>query len=310
MNRSPKSLLLAGINATVAGMGLANAAVPGAYGTITFDLFTDSTTTSGSVGTNWKVGSVANEGTLPAIEIGFTLSSVTPNGGSSTVPSGFGGAAGKTGGFCVEIAQNVNVPASGLTYEWVPLNRLDYYSAPGSGSNAATSFGIDNGGIGVAKAVLVSILFDQAYAGIAPAGSSTTTVQQNRSAFQLALWKLTHQKIATTVAAANWSLNYTGTTGANDTFGYITSPAAGAETTILNQATTYVNAVIAQYNLSGNSYNPTTKLIALESSTGQDLIAVSNNSAYFSAVPEPSTWAAIGFLGLAVGGTAWRRRKA
>lgn len=285
------------------------AAVPGAYGTLTFDLFTDTTTTSGSVSSNWKVGSVANEGTLPAIEIGFTLKSVTPNGGSSTVPSGFGASVGKTGGFCSEIAQNVNVPATGLNYEWVPLNRLAYYSAPGSGSNAATSSGIDNGGIGVAKAVLVSILFDQAYAGIAPAGSASTTVQQNRSAFQLALWKLTHQKIDTTVAAANWSLNYTGGSGASDTFGYITSPAAGAETTIVNQATSYVNAVIAQYNTSGNGYSPTTKLIALEDATGQDLIAVSTNPSYFSAVPEPSTWAAIGFLGLAVGGTAWRRRK-
>jgi hypothetical protein len=234
---------------------------------------------------------------------------VTPTGGSSTVPSGFGAVAGKTGGFCSEIAQNVNVPATGLSYEWVPLNRLDYYSAPGSGSNAGTSAGIDNGGIGVAKAVLVSILFDQAYAGIAPAGGSTTTVQQNRSAFQLALWKLTHQKIDTTVAAANWSLNYTGGSGASDTFGYITSPAAGAETTIVNQANSYVSAVLAQYNISGLNYTPTTKLIALEDSTGQDLITVSTNPSYFSAVPEPSTWAAIGFLGVAVGGTAWRRRR-
>ena len=304
MTRTASLLLLTALASTAA-----TAAVPGAYGTLTFDLFTDTTTTSGSVGMNWKVGSVANEGTLPAIEIGFTLKSVTPAGGSSTVPSGFGASVGKTGGFCSEIAQNVNVPATALTYEWVPLNRLDYYSAPGSGSNAGTSAGVDNGGIGVAKAVLVSILFDQAYSGLAPASGATTTVQQNRSAFQLALWKLTHQKIDTTVAAANWSMNYTSSSGASDTFGYITSPAAGAETTIVNQANSYVSAVLAQYNISGLSYTPTTKLIALEDSTGQDLITVSTNPSYFSAVPETSTWAAIGFLGFAVGGTAWRRRR-
>ena len=83
----------------------------------------------------------------------------------------------------------------------------------------------------------------------------------------------------------------------------------GAETTIVNQANSYVSAVLAQYNISGLSYTPTTKLIALEDSTGQDLITVSTNPSYFSAVPETSTWAAIGFLGFAVGGTAWRRRR-
>ncbi len=309
MKRSISKSLLTLAAAILSGVD-SHAAVPGAYGTMTFDLYLDSTTTSGSIGTNWKVGSVANEGTLPVVEIGFTLQTVTPNGGSSTVPSGFGASAGKTGGFCSEIAQNVNVPGTGLSYEWVPLNRLDYYTSPGGSAAANQSTGIDAGGIGVAKAVLVSILFDQAYSGLAPAGSASTTVQQNRSAFQLALWKLTHQKIDTTIAAANWSFNYTAGSGASDTFGYITSPAAGAETTIAAQASSYVSAVLAQYNTSGNSYTPTTKLIAFESSTGQDLIAVSTNPSYFSAVPEPSTWAAMGFLGLVVGGTAWHRRKA
>lgn len=290
------------VAATACAPTLLQAAVPGAYGNITFDLYLDSTVTSTrSIGVSWKIGTVANAGTEAPTQIGITLQSVTPNGGSSSVPSGFGSTAGITGGFCTELGQSVGLQ-NGLSYEWVPLNKLDYYD------NIAQESGISAGGIGTSKAVLVQILFDKYYTSIAPAAGASTTVQDNRAAFQVALWKLTHQAVNGTVAASNWSLNYTAGSTTTDTFGYITTPSA-ADLNVLTPAQTYITAVIAQYATSGDSYVGTTKLLGLASSTTQDLLVVSNNPNFVSAVPETSTWAAAGFVALAIGGTAWRRTR-
>ncbi|HTH48220.1 MAG TPA: hypothetical protein VMB21_11965 [Candidatus Limnocylindria bacterium] len=279
-----------------------HATTPDSLGTITTDVYVGSTVTSTGVGVGWKIGTVANS-TEWVTEIGFTLQSVTPTGGSSSVPAGFGSTAGITGGFCVELGQNVSVPST-VTYDWVPLNRLDFATA-GTGQSA----GVAAGGIGVSKAVLVQLLFDQFYAPLVPNGSAPTTVQDNRSAFQIALWKFTHQQLNGSVAASNWSLNYTSGSTASDTFGYVTTPSTG-DAAILSTASSYISTVLALYNSVGDSYHGTTPLIGLASGSPnnyQDLIAVSNNPNFASPVPETSTWAAVGFVALAIGGTAWRR---
>lgn len=299
-----RTAILTAVAAVLAPAAL-QAATPGAFGSITTDVYINSTVASTGVGVSWKIGTATQ--TEWATEIGFTLQSVTPNGGSTTVPAGFGSTAGITGGFCVELAQNVSVPST-VTYEWVPLSRLDYYTGAAPGSGAAQSSGVASGGIGLSKAVLVQLLFDQYYAPLAPSASSTTTVQDNRTAFQIALWKFTHQQLNGTVAASNWSLNYTAGSTASDTFGYVSTPSSG-EASILSSASSMISSVLTAYNSVGNSYKGTTPLIGLASADYQDLIVVSNNPNFASPVPEASTWAAVGFVALAIGGTAWRRTR-
>ena len=160
----------------------------------------------------------------------------------------------------------------------------------------------------MSKAVLVQLLFDHYYAPLAPSASSTSTVQDNRTAFQIALWKFTHQQLNGTVAASNWSLNYTTGSTTSDTFGYVTTPSTG-DAAILATASSYISTVLGLYNSVGDSYRGTTPLIGLASPDYQDLIAVSNNPNFASPVPEASTWAAAGFVALAIGGTAWRRTR-
>ena len=304
-----RATILAAVTAALVPV-TTQAATPDSLGTITTDVYLGSTVTTTGVSVGWKIGTVANSTELVS-EIGFTLQSVTPTGGSTTVPSGFGSTAGITGGFCVELAQNVHVPSTGITYDWVPINRLDFASAPGSGANAAQSSGIASGGIGVSKAVLVQLLFDQYSAPLVPNGSASATVQNNRAAFQIALWKFTHQQLNGSVAASNWSLNYTAGSTATDTFGYVTVPSSG-DAAIIATASSYISTVLSLYNAHGDSYRGTTPLIGLASGSPdsyQDLIAVSNNPNFASPVPETSTWAAAGFVALAIGGTAWRRMR-
>ncbi len=298
-----RAAILAAATAALVPM-TTQATTPGSLGSITTDVYIGSTVTSTGVGVGWKIGTVANS-TEWVTEIGFTLDSVTLNGGTSQVPAGFGSTAGITGGFCVELGQNVSVPST-VTYDFVPLSRLDYSTAPGSGSGAAQSAGVASGGIGTSKAVLIQLLFDQYYAPLVPNASASTTVQNNRSAFQIALWKITHQQLNGTVAASNWSLNYTSGSTASDTFGYVTTPSSG-DAAIIATASGYISSVLALYNTYGDSYHGTTPLIGLASADYQDLIAVSNNPNFASPVPETSTWAAAGFVALAIGGTAWRR---
>jgi hypothetical protein len=278
---------------------LAPAAAQTTLGTATTTInITDSTVTTTTIANNlsWTVGSSTSQnlsgGNGGGPMISFTANSYTLTGQSAV-------SFGNTGGFCVELGQGVSVPGT-YTYNYVGLQYLDYQSNSG-GNGTGDYSGIANTGIGTAKAALVQYLFNNYYTAIAPATPASSTVQQNRAAFQFALWKLVTQNISGSVATANWSLNASANPTGN-TFGYTIAP-SGTDATILSQAQSEITAVINAYNTNPTP-SATVQLIGLQSSSYQDLIQVLP-----TAVPETSTWAAAGFAAVAIGGTAWRRTR-
>ncbi len=180
--------------------------------------------------------------------------------------------------FCTEIQESIS---TGQTYNY-DVVEPQYASAGTAGNPGSSSSAIPIGGIGVAAARNVAILYDLYYAGNEASDWNSATV----GAFQLAVWELTHD--------SDGSLS-----GTDGSF-YVTN----GNSTVRNLAQSYLDAV----GSTSSSYNPYTDLVALSSMGNpgrQDLLVQSQyvggpvTAVPFGVNPLPGL-AIIGFFG-------WRR---
>ena len=193
--------------------------------------------------------------------------------------------------FCAELGQPVT-----LDYDYFgvlePMFQQDAVAAlGGSTAGSGRGTGIAIGGIGSEKAKYLQILFDQSYLG----NALTDWSQQEAAAFQLALWKLTHE--AATPPSPQ-SLDLGGSYGSGAHFGY--NGDATVPSGLYDAANTLVGSVLGAV---GSYVGPTKwELIALTNTTEQDLITAT------LLIPEPQTWALVSGLGLMllVGVRRWR----
>ncbi|MCP5522024.1 MAG: PEP-CTERM sorting domain-containing protein [Verrucomicrobiales bacterium] len=219
--------------------------------------------------------------------------------------------------FCVELSEPITFGTSYTSYATV--DDIAVLSVPDAPANAKVA-GIDAGGIGSVKAAYLQILFDLYYKGMG-VGDWTDL---EAGAFQLAVWKLTHEAISGG-ALLKQNLDLVGSDGSTGHFGwygtdpaaplpaYSTNPLDNVDTSanVYNRAQGYVNEVITLYNASYDpgTYTRTWSLMGLVNegeppfnSHKQDLITV------YGPVPEPTTWALIGSVGL-LGFAGIRRRR-
>lgn len=188
-------------------------------------------------------------------------------GGANNTP-GYGGAFTS---FCTDIKDFVSI--GGLaTYNPAPT---DIALAPilnGTGQTFNTDLA---GGMGTVRASLLSLLYGQHYA-------DAITTADKSSAFQLAIWEIVYEPVATSLATVNLS-NYNVTSFNGP--GGLGFKASGGDTTL-------ANTWLQNLNLQGAGLS----LAALSSTTYQDQIVV---------VPPPQAV----FAGLALGVSClvWRR---
>lgn len=216
---------------------------------------------------------------------------ITTYGGSSITPV-------TQVAFCVELEEGITFGSS-YTHDVTTLSAVAP-SASGLGKGA----GISSSGIGSYKADLVQILFDQYYTssgGANPAAWSDI----NAAAFQLSLWKLTHEDPQSGSPLANTSLYLgTGPDTVKAHFGYYKGAEETGDPYVTAQS--WVDAVIATYN--AGPHTPVLSLMPLTNEAPfagfQDLITV-------TLVPEPQEWALGCGLGLfaLVGVRRWRRSR-
>jgi hypothetical protein len=177
--------------------------------------------------------------------------------------------------FCVELQQHISLPSTGNVYSLVNAAQAS------SGINSGYSANIPLAGIGSARVRNLEVLYGHVF-GPSYNPGALTNIQ--KSAFQLAVWELSHDD--------GFNL-----TSGNGQHLWITSTGS-----TVNQAKTWVDWVAANYN---NASTPYMELSALHSSTTQDFLIPSASS--FSAIPEPSFSVLLAGLG-AIPLLAWRRK--
>lgn len=234
----------------------------------------------------WMLGSLAgppdNGGDISAGA--FTID-ITLYGGSPYVMD-------PSVGFCAELGQSFTLGASyNAPFSSYQHDTVEALSASTAGADEGA--GIAAGGIGITKAEYLQILFDQAYAGTTLA----SWTEESAAAFQLALWKLTHEAASPpSPSTLDLGLSY----GSGAHFGH-DGTASAPSASLYTAADTLVSSVLtAHATYSG----PTTwDLIALTDVNNQDFITA-------VLIPEPTSWALGSGLGLMalVGVRRWRRR--
>lgn len=204
-------------------------------------------------------------------------------------------------GYCAEISKSLDQGATSLTYEWVPLENIGYYSGttPGGTPKFAEAANIGATGIGTTKAGIINALA-RAYYGVSSTGGGATDV--TKAAFQLALWKI----VAEDITAPDW--NFDQTYGGSNDGGIISGYPPNTDTdyfAVMSKAEEYLDGALVEYN--SQNPLPNINIVALTAPAiniggtyyDQDLIL-------FGPIPEPSTYALVAGLGL-VGFGLYRR---
>jgi hypothetical protein len=183
------------------------------------------------------------------------------------------GYADKLSLFCVELQQDIALHSQGNVYSIVSAAQAS------SGIHAGYSANIPLAGIGTARTSNLEVLYAHAFGtNYNPASLSDT----NKSAFQLAVWELSHDD------------DFKVTSGSSTHF-WITDHGAA-----VTEAQTLVNWVKANAATA-----PKMQLSALHNSTTQDFLIPTMGT--FSSIPEPSTYALVASLAV-MSAVAWRRR--
>lgn len=278
------------------------AQVPGAYGTVTLKF--DSNQGGYAAGLDeiadtdsvWRfgTGTRVDDAVVPKY-MRFEILSVLGNPPSSPSPY-------FAYGYCGEISKALDQGAPSLTYEWVPLENIGYYSGliPGSTPKFPEAANIGGTGIGTTKAGIINALA-RAYYGVSSTDVGATDV--TKAAFQLALWKI----VAEDITAPDWNFDQT-YVGSNDG-GIISGYPPVSDTdyfAVMSKAEEYLDGAIIEY---GAQTKPNINVVALTAPAfqvggqgpfyDQDLIL-------FGPIPEPSTYALVAGLGL-VGFGLYRR---
>jgi hypothetical protein len=183
--------------------------------------------------------------------------------------------------FCVEMAQNINLPSTGNQYTVVPLDQAS------SGVGTGLSADIPLAGIGDQRAANLEILYAFVFGGTYDPSISLNGAAATE-AFQLAVWKLSQDSGFNLEAAGNASTGF-----------WVTGVSGSLTQNTVNQAQTLLNWVEANPNADKMA------LVALHSSTLQDLIVPADS--VFTAIPEAADYAQV--LGVAVLAFALVRRR-
>jgi hypothetical protein len=246
--------------------------------------------------TTWASLAGLSLATAPAQTLTLTLDSVTP----AVALEGFAGgsvfrayagllnftvtAAAGTGHepldqlalYCVELQQHIALRSTGNVYSLIDA------AGASSGVHAGYSTGIPLAGIGPARVRSLEMLYGHVFGpGYHPRALTGT----QKSAFQLAVWELSHDD------------GFTLTSGTGNQFWVTSTGDAPA------QAQGWVDWVAAHYH---QADTPLMSLSALHNPDTQDFLIPTAGS--FSAIPEPPTFGLLaGCAALAL--TAWRRKK-
>ena len=194
--------------------------------------------------------------------------------------------------FCAELEEDLSLDKT-YDYDQVETSTLSPHTL--GLNHSAWGAAIASNGVGATKADYVQILFDKYYGSSDPTASYWST--NNQIAFQLALWKLTHEDWTANNATTLLKLGNNGNsplTGNHFGFYASTNPSPSSA---FDLAQTWVNAVIAAQVAGTYSEIGTWTLMPLskESTTSppdvdqQDLMTV---------VPEPGSNAVLGGMGL------------
>ncbi|MDP0497421.1 MAG: hypothetical protein Q7Q73_14560 [Verrucomicrobiota bacterium JB024] len=190
---------------------------------------------------SFKFDSVSNSTTVKAKLNGQTKNLYVGTLDLTLYDSGSGNSA-QTVAFCAEIGQSISIGSTYTNYNVTSLTEANIGLSESQARNAA-------------------ILFDLYYQG--QDASSWTTMES--TAFQLALWELTHDDDGSMVSNGlsrgdfKVSIDDQNTGDYNTTRNYV------------NKAMDYLNQVEA---LAKNGYNPYSELVALTSTTNQDLVVL------------------------------------
>ncbi len=177
--------------------------------------------------------------------------------------------------FCVELQQNIGLHSTGNVYSLINAAQASHGVGSGYSNNISLL------GIGSARVRNLEVLYGHVFGSTYNPGALADT---QKSAFQLAVWELSHDD------------GFNLTSGSGNQF-WITSTGPA-----VTQAQTWVNWVAANYNNSTTTVMP---LSALHNATTQDFLIPTAGS--FSAIPEPATYSLlIGLASLTV--SAWRRK--
>jgi hypothetical protein len=174
--------------------------------------------------------------------------------------------------FCIELTQDVNI---GGTYTYA-IAALEDSPSPGSAATGGPS------GMGSVKADALRRLWGGFY--------SDTMSKNDAAAFQLAIWKIEYDGIASTISD----------------FSHGNFRASSTTSAVITTATQLYNNVVTNvYDESLAASN----LIALSDPVLQDQITYTGNSPGILGTPEPSTLCLGVIGGVAFGAARYRRRR-
>lgn len=242
---------------------------------------------SGPLGGAWREGNVAPVAGVTIADFALTIDVTSYN----SQPVSWD----PTVTFCAELQQSIELGTSYPLPTEAAFQREAVAVLDNATAGTAKSAGIDTGGVGTQKATYLQILFNQAYAGTTLSAWTADTA----GAFQLAVWKLTHEPlVAGALSITTLDLGASDPGGAH--FGWYGTDPTVPSTGFYTAAQTLVDNVLAAYP----TYNPADdvwELMALTDDVHQDLITVFQ-------VPEPEFWALGSGLGLMllVGLRRWR----